>query len=80
MRAKAQRHDLPHVLSRYDQKEEISNNDRNSRNYCERFFLGSYNQGQKIEFDESPVGFKTVLFRKRDIIMIFEHGEEVKFT
>ena len=54
------------------------NNDVSSRNCCRRVVLRSHNQGQNVEFDGSPVGFKTVLVRKRDRSMVIEHVNEGK--
>ena len=76
VRAKVQRCTLLRVLPRDDQKEVMGINDGNSRNCYGRDISGSYNQGCNIKFNESSVGFKTVIVRKRDRIIVPDDSKE----
>ena len=76
VRVKVQRCTLLHALPRDSKKEVMSSNDGNRINYHGRVVSGIGNQVQKIELDEFPVGFKVVLVRKRDRIMVVEDGED----
>ena len=63
---------LPHDK----QKKVMKINNINSKNYYGKVVSGIHNQGRKIELNESPVGFRIKLVRKRDRIMGFDDDEE----
>ena len=62
---------LPHDK----QKKVMKINNINSKNYYGKVVSGIHNQGRKIELNESPVGFRIKLVRKRDRIIGFDYDE-----